>query len=211
MHLRTHHTRTVTWGFGASFVASASVEYSYTSMSHKYFISFSRAFLTSRGYNGLPLRTSSASHSSGGSSSASTAKISSFGKSTRCWSELLLASLHHFFGIVKNRQNGSFKFHQLSAIRSTHGTTERRLCIVASETRNEPSCVSDNPFHQSSVNGLSALCALLHGRQHCAHLSLQLFLIIFNSSVALMKSSWRTSDDCSCLSFGIDTFCPHDE
>ena len=40
---------------------SASVEYSYTSMSHKYFISFSRAVLTARGSNGPPLTSSSCS------------------------------------------------------------------------------------------------------------------------------------------------------
>ena len=99
--LRTHQTGTVTWGFGASFVgnpihlrpsglrpvrarASASAEYSYNSMSHKYFISFSRVVLASRGSNGLPLTSSSASHSSGSFSSASTAKMSGFGGDGRC-------------------------------------------------------------------------------------------------------------------------------
>ena len=66
--------------------ASASAEYSYTSTSHKYFNSFSRAVLTSRGSNGPPLTSSSASHSSRSCSSASTARMSSFGRDGRCCS-----------------------------------------------------------------------------------------------------------------------------
>ena len=39
------------------------------------------------------------------------------------------------------------------------------------------------------VTVYKVLCSFL--KQHYAHLSLQLFLIVFNCSVALMKSSWR--------------------
>ena len=75
-------------------------------------------------------------------------------------------------------EHGFAKFQQLPIARG--------LCIVAPETRNEPSCMLDNPCHQSTISSRSVLCAFLHCCQHCAHLSLQLFLIIFNSSFALM-------------------------
>ena len=119
----------------------------------------------------------------------------------RCW---ISRSLSNFW---KMCENSFSKFHRLSAVRSTHGTIERDCASLPSETGNEPGCVSDNPFHQSTVNGRSVLEALLHCCQHCAHLSLQLSLVVFTSSVALMSSSWRTSDDSSFLSFGFDTFC----
>ena len=78
---------------------------------------------------------------------------------------------------------------QLSAIRTTHGSIEWGLCTVSSESRDEPSCMSNNPFHQCTVSGLSVLCSFLKRCQHRAHLSLQLFLIVFDSTVALMRSS----------------------
>ena len=98
-----------------------------------------------------------------------------------------------------------------STIRTTHRTIERGLCIVAPETRNEPSCVSNNPFHQCTVSGRSVLRAVLHGYQHCAHLSLKPFLIDVHCCVALVRSSGTTSDDCSFWTFRFRTFCPHHE
>ena len=46
-------------------------------------------------------------------------------------------------------------------VRSTHGTIERGLCIVAAETRNEPCCVSDNPFQSEHCQrSVCSVCAL---------------------------------------------------
>ena len=53
------------------------------------------------------------------------------------------------------------KLHQFSSRRSAHGTIERRLHITTSETRNEPSCMSNNPSHQGAVGSWSVTCALL--------------------------------------------------
>ena len=80
----------------------------------------------------------------------------------------------------------------VDTVRPWHG-----LHIAASETKNEPGFMSNNPSFQGAVGGWSVLCALLHCRQHCTHLSLQLFLIVFNSSVALLSPSGRTSNHCS--------------
>ena len=68
------------------------------------------------------------------------------------------------------------KNYKLPSRGSAHGTIERELHIATTETRNEPGCMSNNPSHQGAVGGWSVLCALLHCRQHCTHLSLQLFL-----------------------------------
>ena len=111
----------------------------------------------------------------------------------------------------KTSQHRFAKLQHLSTIRTTHRTIERGLCIVALETRNEPSCMSNNPFHHCTVSGWSVLRAVLQSSQHGAHLSLQLFLIVLHCTVALMRSSWTTSDDCSFLTFGFHTCCPHDE
>ena len=82
------------------------------------------------------------------------------------------------------------------------------LCIAAPETRHDPSCVSNNPLHQCTVSGRSALRSVLRCCQQCARLSLQLLLIVFHCSVAFMRSSGRTSDDCSFLTFWISHFLP---
>ena len=54
------------------------------------------------------------------------------------------------------------KLHQFSSIRSDHGTIEWRLHITTSGTRNEPSCMSNNPSHQGAVGGWTVInvCAL---------------------------------------------------
>ena len=101
-------------------------------------------------------------------------------------------------------------FHD-TGIRATRGSVGRGLYIVSRETRDEPSCMSNNPFHQCTFSGRSVVCAFLNRCQHCAHSSLQLFLTVFNCSVALMRSSWRASDDFSLLTFGFHIFCPFDE
>ena len=65
---------------------------------------------------------------------------------------------------------GRTKLQHLSTIRTSHRTTQRGLCFVASQTRNEPSCVSNNPV--SSVDCLWSvffLRAILHCCQHLAH------------------------------------------
>ena len=67
--------------------------------------------------------------------------------------------------------------------------------------------MSDNPFRECAVGGLSVLCAFLHCRHICAYISLQLCLIVFHCSVALMRSSGGTLDDCSFSAFGFHTFC----
>ena len=72
---------------------------------------------------------------------------------------------------------------QLSTIRTTHGSIEWGLYIVSP---NELRCMSNNPFHQCTVSGRSVRCAVLKCCQHCAHLSLQLFLTVFHCSIALM-------------------------
>ena len=94
------------------------------------------------------------------------------------------------------------KLLQLSTLRTTHCTIERGLCIGAPETRHEPSCVSNNPFHQRIGSGRSVLRAVLHCCRYCAHLSLHLFLVVVHCSVALMRSSGRASDDCLFWTFG---------
>ena len=66
-------------------------------------------------------------------------------------------------------------------------------------------------FHQCTVSGRSVLRAVFHCCQHCAHLSLQVFLIVFHCSVASMRESGRTSDDRSFLIFGLRAFCSLDE
>ena len=76
--------------------------------------------------------------------------------------------------------------HQFSTVRSAHDTIEWALYLTTSETRNEPRCVSDNPSHQCVVCRWSVVCVFLHCCQLCSHLSLQLFLIVFDSSIALM-------------------------
>ena len=92
-------------------------------------------------------------------------------------------SFPHLWKVSKHR---FAKLHQLSTIRTTHCSTEWGLYIISPETRNQPSRMSNNPFHQCTVGGRSVLCAVLKCCQHCAHLSLQLFLIVFHCSVALM-------------------------
>ena len=91
-----------------------------------------------------------------------------------------------FSFLWKMCKNCFSKLHQFSTIRSSHGTIEWGLYLVISETRNEPRCVSDNPSHQCIVCRWYVLCVFLHCCQHCSHLSLQLFLIVFDSSIALM-------------------------
>ena len=100
-------------------------------------------------------------------------------------------SFSHLWKVSKHR---FAELQQPSATRTTHGSIEWGLYIVYSEPMDEPSCMSNNPFHQCTVSGRSVLCSFLKRCQHRSHLSLQLFLIVFNSSVALMRSSWRTSD-----------------
>ena len=89
-------------------------------------------------------------------------------------------SFSHLWQVSKHR---FAKFQQLSTIRTTRGSIDRGLRIVSPETKNEPSCTSNNPFHQCTVSGRSVLRAVLKCCQHCAHLSLQLFLIDFHCSV----------------------------
>ena len=50
---------------------------------------------------------------------------------------------------------------QFSTVGTTHGTRERRLRIVTSETRNKPSCMTDDALHAIAVSRRSALCAAL--------------------------------------------------
>ena len=99
-------------------------------------------------------------------------------------------SFSHLWNVSKHR---FAELQQLSAIRTTHDSLGWGLYIVSSEPRDEPSCMSNNPFHQCTVSGRSVLCSFLKRCQHRAHLSLQLFLIVFDSIVALMRSSWRIS------------------
>ena len=117
-------------------------------------------------------------------------------------------SFSHPWKVSKHRFD---ELQQLSAIQTTHGSIEWELFIVSSESREEPSCMSNNPFRHCTVSGRSVLCSFLRRCQYRAHLSLQLFLIVFDSTVALMRQSWRTSDDCSLLTFGFHIFCPFDE
>ena len=85
-------------------------------------------------------------------------------------------SFSHLWKVSKHR---FAELQQLSTIRTTRGSIEWRLYIVSPETRNEPSCMSNNPLHQCTVSGRSVLCAVLKCCQHCAHLSLQLFFDSF--------------------------------
>ena len=62
-------------------------------------------------------------------------------------------------------KNSFSKLHQFSSVRSAHGTIEQRLHITASETKNEPGCMSNNPSHQGAVGGWSVLCPFSHCRQ----------------------------------------------
>ena len=70
------------------------------------------------------------------------------------------------------------KLHQFSSILW-------RLHITNSETRNEPSCMSNNPHHQSAVGGWSATCALSGIAANIV------FLIGFDSSVAFDVTVWE--------------------
>ena len=49
------------------------------------------------------------------------------------------------FPPLEDEQTQIHKLQHLSTRRATHCTIQRGLCIVALETRNEPSCVSNNP------------------------------------------------------------------
>ena len=113
-------------------------------------------------------------------------------------------SLFHIWKMSRHM----FTTHQhLSTIRTTDRTIHWGLYIVAFETKNEPSCVSNNSF--PSVGCQWSVCiaydlALL--RTLCASVPATVSFV-FHCSVALMRSSGRTSDDCSFLTFGSDTFC----
>ena len=91
-------------------------------------------------------------------------------------------------------RNSFSKFHLLSSVRSTHGTIVRGLCIVASETRDEPGCVSDDPLHQSTVSGRSVLCALALPPTLCALVpaivSDSFQLLLFSNVIVLEIFGW---------------------
>ena len=97
---------------------------------------------------------------------------------------------------------------QLSAIRTTHDSLGWGLYIVSSEPRDEPSCMSNNPFHQCTVSGRSVLCSFLKRCQHRAHLSLQLFSDSFRQHRCSDEIVLENFDDCPLLTFGFHTFCP---
>ena len=70
----------------------------------------------------------------------------------RCW---ISRSLSDLWKMCKNCFS---KLHQVSTIRSAHGTLECGLYLTTSETKDEPRCMSDNPSHQCVVCRWSVLC-----------------------------------------------------
>ena len=97
-------------------------------------------------------------------------------------------SFSHLWKVSKHKFT---KFQQLSTIRTTHCPIEQGLYIVSLEARNKPRCMSNNPCHQYTVSGWSVFRAVLKCCQHCAHLSLHMFLMVFHCSVALDVIVWE--------------------
>ena len=63
--------------------------------------------------------------------------------------------------------------------------------------KRESRCVTDDALHQCAVISRSVSCVSWQCDEQRAHLSLLLFLIVFNNSITLMRTSWCAADDCS--------------
>ena len=143
----------------------------------------------------------------GESSYASRENNSCIGSDQMLLREVALAQPHGGFPLVRASardleipfpplEDERAKTHQIAApFHDTDHPLHDRTSLPLKRGMSQATCRTIHFISALSVVGLYVLRAGVQCCQHCAHLSLQLCLIVFHCSVALMRSSGRGSDD----------------